>query len=423
MFWVQHRMSETNQIRIEFLAKEWVKYPAITDAKYSGRIVEIDKSSILLFAGVKTMLLLAKDIRNWSKMSPVLMSGDIISVDKRGHCVLLTPWRSERGKKYDEQEARAILKKMLGQHNWNQFISGIHEFFTKQKFLSVQTPTLVQNPGPEPTIDVFKTQYKVGKETQDKYLLTSPELSLKKLVSQTLTPLYEITKVYRNNENSSKHQPEFWMLEWYRPFANLGSIVRDVEDLILFLRKHLSLKIKAPLFGHTSFQKVLEENYGFQFTPNSSEADLKKCLLQNKIYFSESLSLEDLFTLLNIELVETKLDPQKVIFLNRYPPYAAALAKLDQHGWAERFEVYWKGLELGNAFHELNDPNIQIQRLKEDNEKKLRNGLDALPVDSDFIESLNRGLPPTAGISIGLERLFMALYDETDIQNLKWFNS
>ncbi|MBL7543885.1 MAG: EF-P lysine aminoacylase GenX [Bdellovibrionaceae bacterium] len=407
-------------VRADYLAKKWVKYPSITDVKHAGRVVEIEPRSVLLFAGVKTVLVTHKEIRNWDQMSAVLIPGDVVSINKAGVCTLLAPWRSQRLKDYDEQEARVIIKKMRLQQNWNQFISGIGEFFAKHKFLPVQTSTLVDNPGPEPTIDVFKTQFKEGKESRGKYLITSPELSLKKLVSQTLTPLFEITKVYRNNENSAKHAPEFWMLEWYRPFANLSTVAQDVEDLILFLRQYLSLKMKAPAFQHTSFQKILKEHYAFLFTPDSSASDLKKCLTQNQVYFSESLSLDDLFSLVNLELVEPQLGAQDVVFLNRYPPYAAALAKLDQDGWAERFEVYWKGLEIGNAFHELNDPDIQLQRLIEDNKKKLENGLEALPLDMEFIESLNRGLPPTAGISIGLERLFMALYDEPDIKNLKW---
>jgi lysyl-tRNA synthetase class 2 len=300
-------------------------------------------------------------------------------------------------------------------------LSAVNQFFEKKGFLSVGTPTLVKNPGPEPTIDVFKTSYKHGRQVTDKFLITSPELHLKKIVSQSLAPIYEITKVFRNNEHSSKHTPEFWMIEWYRPFADLTDITADVKDLILFLKRYLNIKGKKPVFESTSFEKILKTNYGYQFSPGTEAGELKSWLNEQKIYFSDSMTLDDLFTLVNLEMIETNINPDRVVFLNQYPPYAAALAKLDSRGWAQRFEFYWHGLELGNAFNELNDPDVQEQRLLEDNLKKKTNGLEALPIDMEFLDSLKQGLPPTAGISIGLERLFMALYQEPDIAKLNWF--
>lgn len=371
-----------------------------------------------IFSGVsmKPVRVFSKAIKNWSEMKSVLVKGDIVGIQKDGRCVLLTPWQDA-----EPADTQSILEKLERQKKWNTFIQEVNQFFEKREFLAVQTPTLVSNPGPEPTIDAFKTGFKNGRFVSDKFLITSPELHLKKILAQTLAPIYEITKVYRNNEHSPKHEPEFWMLEWYRPFADLNVIADDVKELIQYL--HKALKIKKTLqFENTTFQKILKKKYGFSFQPSTTADQLKSLLKKNNIYFSDAMGLDDLFTLVNIEMIETNLNSKKIVFLSDYPPYAAALAKLDQKGWAQRFEVYWQGLELGNAFHELNDPDIQEQRLVDDNQKKKDNGLDPLPIDQDFLRSLRQGMPPGAGISIGLERLFMSLYQEKQIQNIKWFS-
>lgn len=418
-----------SSLRETFLKTEWPRYPSATGLKKAGRILALNTRSITLFRGwqvpspaapqLRPFRLATKSIKNWPAMKSILVVGDIIGFQKDGQCVLLTPWsdNSQVGPSSD------IGKKLLRQHQWNQFINAVRRFFDSRHFMAMQTPTLVDNPGPEPTIDVFKTTYKKDRQRLDKYLITSPELHLKKLLSQSLTPIYELTKVYRNNEHSPKHRPEFWMLEWYRPFVGLDAIVQDVKDLIVYLGKELKIKKTKLSFASTSFCEVLKKQYQFDFRPDTTGEELKRLLQMQKIYFSDSMSLDDLFTLVNIELVEPKLDSKKIVFLCDYPPYAAALAKVDFLGWAQRFEVYWRGLELGNAFHELNDPDIQEQRLADDNLKKSENGLDVLPSDLDFLKYLRQGLPPSSGISIGLERLFMALYQEQEIRSLNWFSA
>lgn len=404
--------------RDDFLKNQWDKYPSSNGLGKRGRVLAIEKSRIRLTDG---KVLQTKSLKNWNQIKGVLIPGDIIGVQKNGTCLLLTPWRAKDAATLSVAWIEQIEKKIERQKKWNSFVSAVADFFSDRNFLSVQTPTLVDNPGPEPTIDTFKTEFKLGRAKSTKHLITSPELHLKKILSDSLLPVFEITKVYRNNENSAKHKPEFWMLEWYRPFANLEQIETDVKELILYLVKSLKVKSKTLKFSKTSFQKILKDKYGYHFQPDTNSDELKTWLKERKIYFSDSMSLDDLFTLVNIELIETSLDSRHIVFLNNYPPYAAALAKLDKEGWAQRFEVYWKGIELGNAFHELNDPEIQEQRLVEDNKKKLSNGLESLPMDSEFIESLKRGMPPSSGISIGLDRLFMVLFNEDDIKNLTWF--
>lgn len=426
-----------NPFRENFLNNQWLKYPDASDLKMAGRVVELSPNYLtilrvfpvnrkpthiqLSFKALKDELKEAPKIEKKNELvqwQKILVIGDIFGIQKNGKGVLLSPNQLDEAALGSTED---ILIKVKQQKKWNLFLDGVNEFFRIRKFLSVSTPSLVVNPGSEPSIDTFKTMYRSGSQQAPRFLITSPELHLKKIVSELLSPIYEITKVFRNNEHSPQHQPEFCMLEWYRPFSNLHDLERDVKDLIVFLIKKLNLKIAKPKFESTTFRKILKEKYHLNFTPNTTPEQIKKWLKKQNIYFSPTLGLDDLFTLMNLEMIETSFNKKTVVFISDYPPYAAALAKVNQEGWAQRFEVYWKDLELGNAFYELNDPIEQESRFKEDNLKKKKNDLEALPIDKEFLKCLKKGLPPTAGISIGLERLFMALFDESEIKNLKWF--
>ena len=120
-----------------------------------------------------------------------------------------------------------------------------------------------------------------------------------------------------------------------------------------------------------------------------------------------------------MDKIENQWPADRLVFVDKYPPYQAALARIDQQGWAERFEVYWNGLELANAFHELNDPVLQRQRSTEDIAKRKQFGFRDIELDETFFQALEKGMPPSSGIALGLERLFMALKGIKNIQQIK----
>ncbi len=126
--------------------------------------------------------------------------------------------------------------------------------------------------------------------------------------------------------------------------------------------------------------------------------------------------------LIFMEKIESQLPQDELIFVEKYPPYQAALARLTEDGWGDRFEVYWKGLELANAFHELNDPSIQRRRSEEDLQKKKDLHKEAVSLDEEFFQCLEAGMPPSGGIALGVERLFMALFDIKTIKDLRVFS-
>ncbi len=305
---------------------------------------------------------------------------------------------------------------------WQLFLSLIRKTFQVLDFMEVQTPTLIQAPGTEPHLDVFSTTFKMGSTEKTLYLPTSPELHLKKMISLGWQRIYEFKTCFRNGEISEHHQPEFMMLEWYRAYNNLDKIIKDIQGILNYLKLHWP----TPVIGHGPLEVVTVadlflEFYKFTLTPKTTRAELVELCQQNKIPIQDSDTWDEVFFRLFLEKIEPTLGHQAPTIVKFYPPTQAALARLTPDGWADRFEFYWKGLEIANAFHELNDPYEQELRFKKDLEEKVKNGHEKTPIDEEFLKALRSGFPPTAGIALGLDRLFMALTDIKDIRRTRAF--
>jgi lysyl-tRNA synthetase class 2 len=238
--------------------------------------------------------------------------------------------------------------------------------------------------------------------------------------------IYEIAKSYRNTEFSETHQPEFFMLEWYRAFVGLEDIEADICDLIQFLNLKMSKtqNVQPIQIVKKSMAELFLEKLNFKLTTTTSKKELEKLAcdlgLINKER-AESFSWDEIFLLIFIEKIEYQWNPEQIMIVHSYPASQAAYSRLNAEGWGERFELYWKGMELANAFHEVNDPDIQTQRFNEDLKKKKENGLTVVDLDSEFIEMLKTGMPPSGGIAMGLERLFMALMGLKNFSEWKLF--
>lgn len=309
---------------------------------------------------------------------------------------------------------------------WNYFLSLVRQFFNKDKFIEVSTPTLVKCPGTEPFLNPFKTKFEFNHKKTDLYLPTSPELNLKKLIAAGWGPLFEIRSCFRNSEVSDKHQPEFWMLEWYRPGYSLQQIQEDCQNLVNFLiSKGIANTAEQPRFDRATMADLFKKYLDFSLTPKTSAKDLLDLAESKKIWISESDKLnpdfDDLFYLIFVDQIENKISPNGICFLWNYPPSQAALARLTDDGWGDRFEMYFNGFEIANAYHELNDPVLQRQRANEDNEKKIRKGFEPVSLDEDFFAALESGMPPTSGIAMGLERLFLALTGRKSLNEIRLF--
>lgn len=298
--------------------------------------------------------------------------------------------------------------------NWTQFHQQVRDFFINQNFLEILTPHLVSCPGSEPSLDTYQIQ------DSHFYLPTSPEWHLKKALVKGYEQIFEIKNCFRKNEMSQKHRPEFLMLEWYRCYEDLNKIQNDVVQLIKELAKKSRLPEPAAIETWT-VSELFKKYLDFDFKPETTEAELRSLALRQHVDLRSAASIDDVFFLLFMEKIENRFNEETLIFVSDYPPYQAALAQISEQGWGQRFEAYWKGFELCNAFYELNDPQIQRLRFEEDQKKKISLGKKPVGTDEEFFHALEQGMPPSSGIALGLERLFMALYDLKDFKNLRVF--
>jgi len=289
-----------------------------------------------------------------------------------------------------------------------RFLNRVRGYFVQCGLTEVLTPSLVACPGLEPTLVPFGVDAK--------YLPTSPEVHLKKALAHGSTDIFEIKPCFRKGEVSPHHQPEFTMLEWYRGFADLQMIERDLRGLLQFLAPETPVEPQV-----TTFAQLFKEEFGFRLTPLTTASHLRALLQDQMIHCLEEEGFTDLFHRALIERIEPKLAQLGPVIVRDFPPSMAALARLTPEGWADRFEFYWAGLEIANAFNEVTDPREQFLRWEMELAERARLGTGQLPMDFELLEALEAGMPPSGGVALGLERLYMALHGVRDIRELKLF--
>ncbi len=289
-------------------------------------------------------------------------------------------------------------------HQWQLFIRYIQNVFDTLGFVQVETPSLVKCAGIESEIMPFEVEVLSLGKRQKQYLVTSPEFYLKRLLAQGWTRLYEIKTVYRNNEFTAHHRPEFKLLEWYRGLDSIETLKKDLQVLLDYFGQHWPYKIlELKPLCEVTMAELFKKYVYFKLTPHTSKKDLQGLCKRLALKFMDREDFNTLFFRIFIEYIEPQLSGP--VLVTQYPPSQAIWSRITNEGWADRFEFYWKGLEIANAFHELNDPNEHRQRFKDSGQK----------IDEDFIRAIDSGLPPSAGIALGLERLFMAITDKKNI--------
>lgn len=392
-----------NGTRHKYLDEIWKKYPeAPRNMLKSGRVHQ-------LRCGVQSVASQKPVDSGDFQGADILADGDLIGLLPAGQFILLAP--NLTGSSHFHP---ADLDPWVRHKLWLSFLEFIEKFFLEKRFLRGRSPILVDCPGTEPSIEVFKTTYQLGSKTNDFFLATSPELNLKKLLSLGAERLFEIAPVFRNGEQTERHRFQFHMLEWYRAFAPLSAIKHDVIELLEQTSQFF--KIKPPIEVLTfSIPELFKKHLNFDLKPETSIDELKALATAHGVDVTPAQVIDDYFYLIFSAKIEFTWPADRLVFIEKYPPYQAALARIGADGWAERFEVYYQGLELGNAFHELTDPELQHARALEDLEKKKQLGRQAVRLDEEFFYALKFGMPPASGIAVGLERLFMAQTKVKDI--------
>ncbi len=320
--------------------------------------------------------------------------------------------------------------------------AAIREFLVGRGFRETRTPLLVSNPGMDPHVRPFRVHPHAGAYPDDAaaYLPTSPEFAMKRLLAGGLTRIFQITPAFRSEPASRTHRPEFTMLELYRAYADDEDLRRDVEAMIAHVAQRVhgrpdtyfgGQRISfAPPWPRHTVRDLFRDHAGIDLAVENDAARLRAACARLGIASRPEDTWDDLFFRVWLDRVEPALPSERALFVCRYPASQAALAVVDTDAdgsrWAKRFECFAGGFELGNAFEELTDPNEQRQRFAEDMLERARAHGDEILVnepDEGFLAALEEGMPPAAGIAIGVDRLVMLLADEPDIDFTFWLPS
>ncbi len=312
-----------------------------------------------------------------------------------------------------------------------QLISAIREFFIKEGFTDVMTPPMVTNPGMETHIHPFSVGHTRTSTFSPWYLHTSPEFHMKELLSLGFENIFTIGYSFRDEPEAPNHRPQFLMLEWYRTKSHYTKIMKDCEALFQYSLESLQCKniaiesslLKAPMVRVT-VQDLFLEFLNIDILNFLETKDLKELIEKNfkdvpLPVKGEILSWDDYYFLLFLNKIEPHIAHYPFLLVDEFPRHLAALStlKLEDPRVCERFEIYSHGIELCNCFNELRDLTIQKKRfLEQAREKEQLYGY-TLPTPNVLYEALERGLPMSSGIAMGVERLLKVL---TGTQNPFW---
>jgi lysyl-tRNA synthetase class 2 len=344
-------------------------------------------------------------------------------------------------------DALARRERALGMRG--RVLKATRAFFESRGFAEVETPALQISPGMETHLRAFKTELRepFGQGARALYLHTSPEFAMKKLLAGGMTRIFQIARVFRNEERSDLHHPEFAMLEWYRAGESprvhkdaplpgranqpLDAIMDDCEGLLRAAAEAAGVRrftwrgTESDPFQpwrRLSVAEAFREYAGLDVLALAGDmAGFRRAAKRLGITPGEKDDWDDIFFRVFFDRIEPHLGIPSPTILYGYPASMAALAKLDDRDprVAERFELYVAGVELANAFGELTDAAEQRRRFEADNAKREKLFGERYPVDEDFLAAV-AAMPPAAGIALGFDRLVMLAAGADRIDDVLW---
>lgn len=297
-------------------------------------------------------------------------------------------------------------------------LAAVRQFFAARDVLEVETPLLCR----ATATDLHLKSLTVNQGEGFGYLQTSPEFAMKRLLAAGSGPIYQVCKSFRGGEHGRKHNPEFSMLEWYRPGFTDHELMDEVEALLRFLlADHLPFPAAMP---RITYRAAFRQYLGFD--PMQLD-DNALCQRAQALPGAESLTLgrNEALDLLMSQAIEPHF--QEPVFVHQFPAAQAALAcvERDEDGYlvARRFEAFMHGMELANGYQELTDADEQEARFHADNAERRREGLPEIVVDEWLLAALRHGLPPSAGVAVGFDRLVMLATGATHIHEVMTFTA
>lgn len=285
------------------------------------------------------------------------------------------------------------------------FLAKVRRFFDERGAWEVDVPIMSQATITGTHLHSIRCEYHTAvQDNKTHYLQTSPEFAMKRLLAAGSGAIYYLGKVFRDDPVSRRHNPEFTMLEWYRPNYSYEALMDEVAELLKML---LNVQEVETLSYAQAFQHYLSID---PLTDSIETLRAKARTLPGCAELAESLpSRDDLLDLLLTHSIEQHLGKDKLTFIHLYPASQAALANLSKNDprVAERFEVYYQGIELANGFGELADAKEQRSRFEEENRERVAKGLPVMPIDEYLLAALADGFPACAGVAVGADRVLM----------------
>ena len=280
-------------------------------------------------------------------------------------------------------------------------LSDIRQFFAERKVLEVETAMLSSAANSDPNINSIATA-----SDQPRYLRTSSEYPMKRLLAAGLPDIYELGRVFRGGEKGSQHNPEFTMLEWYRHQVPYLDLSNEVVDLVKFCG---GSQFDPWPVVRVTYRDLFQQHIGLD-PFMADEEECRQLALERGIRMDQ-LDLDEWLDLLLTHLIQPQMDSECITILHDFLPHQAALARIrdDDPPVAERFEVYLGKNELANGYQELTNSIEQAQRFEIDRRMRQRRGESINPVDQRLLAALNSGLPECSGVALGVDRLLMAI--------------
>lgn len=324
--------------------------------------------------------------------------------------------------------ARLPRPRIEALHGRAKALAALRAFFAAREFVEVETPLLVPSPGLEIHLDAVAAG--------GGYLITSPEYQMKRLLAGGFERIYQVCKCFRAGEEGPHHSSEFTMVEWYRAYADLEAIIQDTESLVHTVVRAVSqssvVKLGSrsidvtPPWPRMTVREALRRWAGIELVGDESAAELARKVRLAGVDVPEGVAWDDAFFAAFLAKVEPAIaDLPSPLILEDWPAPLAALARRKPTDplTALRFEAYVGGIELANAFGELTDPVEQRARFEDDQRIRRERGRPVYPIDEKLLAALAEGLPPSAGIALGFDRLVMLATGAATIDRVLAFTS
>lgn len=281
-------------------------------------------------------------------------------------------------------------------------MEAIRRFFQERDFIEVETPALVPCPGLDVHLAAFEVRDPKGAIAG--WLATSPEYQMKRLLSAGAERIFQLCRSYRADEHGTHHEREFSMLEWYRAHATSGDLISDTEGLVARVADALEspdVDAFSPPWERITVNEAFERYAGGAIDTDDDD--------------------DERFFRTWAEQVQPQLGSDRPIVVTDWPASMASLARLNTNGTADRFEAFFRGIELCNGFGELTDAREQRRRFERDQALRSEAGLPVYPIDERFLAALEVGMPESGGNALGVDRLLMLLTGADSIQSVMPF--